>query len=176
MTTLWSLGLFAVISQSLWMVIHFFQSDRSGANGGAVIDLGTIADIPAVGEPPKLYREGKFWLVHTDQGINAYHTACTHLHCLFNWNSEAEQFVCPCHGSRFGKDGIVLQGPARRDLDRYCVRIVNAEGRMVKETDAQGQALSIPVQELTETANDASGSLLMVQVDTQRKISGINRH
>lgn len=41
---------------------------------------------------------------------------CTHLGCTFPWNGQADQFQCPCHGSRFGPDGSVKRGPANRPL------------------------------------------------------------
>lgn len=41
---------------------------------------------------------------------------CTHLGCTFPWNGAADQFQCPCHGSRFAADGAVMRGPADRPL------------------------------------------------------------
>lgn len=39
---------------------------------------------------------------------------CTHLGCTVE--EEGEGFICPCHGSRYNKAGLVLQGPAKQPL------------------------------------------------------------
>lgn len=41
---------------------------------------------------------------------------CTHLGCALTWNPEEQSWECPCHGSRYGCEGKVLDGPAKEDL------------------------------------------------------------
>lgn len=41
---------------------------------------------------------------------------CTHLGCSLVWNEAESSWDCPCHGSRFDRDGQVLDGPAGRCL------------------------------------------------------------
>lgn len=52
-----------------------------------------------------------------DGTVRAVSALCPHLGCLVQWNSAETSWDCPCHGSRFDRDGRVLQGPAVRDLE-----------------------------------------------------------
>ena len=41
---------------------------------------------------------------------------CPHLGCALKWNAAEHTWDCPCHGSRFSKDGKLLDNPANGDL------------------------------------------------------------
>ena len=40
---------------------------------------------------------------------------CPHLGCALRYNSAEHTWDCPCHGSRFTKDGACIDSPANRD-------------------------------------------------------------
>lgn len=41
---------------------------------------------------------------------------CPHLGCALKWNPQEHSWDCPCHGSRFTKDGALIDNPATGDL------------------------------------------------------------
>jgi menaquinol-cytochrome c reductase iron-sulfur subunit len=53
----------------------------------------------------------------------AFSINCTHLGCPVRWLSEADLFMCPCHGGVYYRDGQVASGPPPRPLARYPVRV-----------------------------------------------------
>jgi Rieske Fe-S protein len=50
------------------------------------------------------------------EGRCAVSRVCTHLGGIVQWNDAETSWDCPLHGSRFGRCGAVLEGPAVRDL------------------------------------------------------------
>ncbi|MBQ8821939.1 MAG: FAD-dependent oxidoreductase [Lachnospiraceae bacterium] len=42
---------------------------------------------------------------------------CAHMGCELIWNEEENSWDCPCHGSRFTKDGEILDNPAVKEIE-----------------------------------------------------------
>jgi glycine/D-amino acid oxidase-like deaminating enzyme/nitrite reductase/ring-hydroxylating ferredoxin subunit len=53
-----------------------------------------------------------------DGELHVVSPRCTHLGCYVTWNTAERSWDCPCHASRFDRDGRVLEGPATKDLPR----------------------------------------------------------
>ena len=41
---------------------------------------------------------------------------CPHLGCALKWNKQEHSWDCPCHGSRFTEDGVLLDNPATGNM------------------------------------------------------------
>ena len=90
----------------------------------ALIPPGSVTHIPEV----------RGWLVHDSMGLYALSGVCTHLGCLVR--QDGDQFACPCHGSRFGLDGGVVEGPAGQPL-RHVALSLTAEGKLAMDTQIE---------------------------------------
>jgi cytochrome b6-f complex iron-sulfur subunit len=56
------------------------------------------------------------FVVREAQGFHALAATCTHLGCLTAWKPELGIIACPCHGSKFNRDGAKIAGPAPKPL------------------------------------------------------------
>ena len=54
--------------------------------------------------------------------LHAFTAVCPHLGCIVQWNGDEKTFDCPCHGSRFTKEGKVINGPAIHDLKKVAIK------------------------------------------------------
>ena len=78
----------------------------------------------APGEAEVLVVSGERVAVYRDEAgaVHAVSPVCTHMGCTVTWNTAETTWDCPCHGSRFGSDGAVIQGPAVKDLEPRPIR------------------------------------------------------
>jgi thiosulfate dehydrogenase [quinone] large subunit len=63
---------------------------------------------------------GLFLLSRTSgTSFTAIEGVCTHEGCTIN-GAAGDIYVCPCHGSRYDRNGQVVNGPARASLRQYA--------------------------------------------------------
>ncbi len=114
----------------------FFLPRKTQAFGSKV-KAGKVADFPiqtkagstvttVIGATAR-NRDGRFYMVHLEDGLIALYWKCVHLGCTVPWNPQEEftyegikyvgMFHCPCHGSTYIPNGQIVAGPAPRPLD-----------------------------------------------------------
>ena len=42
---------------------------------------------------------------------------CPHMGCELVWNPDEQSWDCPCHGSRYDKNGALLDNPSKKSID-----------------------------------------------------------
>lgn len=66
---------------------------------------------------------GAVWLIRRGSTVTAYSSVCPHAGCFVDFADKKSCFECPCHGSVFGLDGAVQDGPSPRPLDTLAVEV-----------------------------------------------------
>ena len=62
---------------------------------------------------------GVFLVARTSESaFSAVEAVCTHEGCTIN-GADGTTYVCPCHGSRYNRNGQVLAGPAKASLRQF---------------------------------------------------------
>ncbi len=168
---MWLLAATAAAAKATQLTYGFIRASHATRQPTSFA-AGSVADLPMPGEAPRAFPAGRFWLAQTQEGVAAFDGVCTHLDCLLGWDDEAHEFACPCHGSRFDATGRHLTGPAPRDMDRFAVKIVNAEGVAVASTDFAAGVLAAPI---TIDKGDLATGLYVV-VDVSQEAMGAPPH
>ena len=127
---------------------------KLGLGSLSIAAAGTVAfsyqylDPNVLYEPSPVVNEGKperypldsvtldvnagIYIIHSQEGYFSLSAVCTHLGCITRWVEDDETIACPCHGSKFTRDGLVAQGPAPRPLRRIAIRL--EDGELVVDT------------------------------------------
>jgi len=77
----------------------------------------------SVGVSERFKKQFRVWIVREVDKIYVIQAKCTHLGCTPNWLASEGKFKCPCHGSGFTPDGVNIEGPAPRPLERFKVAL-----------------------------------------------------
>lgn len=84
--------------------------------------LVPIADLPDVGDELIFEKQKVILRRQTKTEVAAISLVCTHLGCTVNRVETG--FQCPCHGSQYDSDGIVVGGPAPKTLHWLSIKKV----------------------------------------------------
>ena len=93
---------------------------------GSFLAARAITDLITAGKSPveDLFSPQRSMMTEdlfTNLGVSASNLVkggrrCSHLGCCLARNDAEGSWDCPCHGSRFGSDGAVLDGPAKKPI------------------------------------------------------------
>lgn len=162
---------------TVWFALPLF---RAGEFGG-VFTLG-IGEVPPADAGAKPFANGRLWLVNLgsstlndarqpgdyplEAGVKALYMVCVHLGCRYKWVATNDRFESPCHGSKYLRSSVRIDGPANRNLDVFVVEVLDGDGNVLTRSEPawdggrEGTAVQIPA--------DAAA----LRVDTGRIIRG----
>lgn len=63
------------------------------------------------------------YLDRNGEGYRALSATCTHLGCRVSWDEARGQYLCPCHGGAYDREGRVVSGPPPAPLARLAARV-----------------------------------------------------
>lgn len=84
---------------------------KVGTGSPDELQMGEGAVVERAGEKLAVYKD--------DQNkLHVVSAVCPHMKCIVKFNNAERTWDCPCHASRFGVDGKVLEGPALSALEK----------------------------------------------------------
>lgn len=124
---------------ALYPVARYFIPPRPAGGGGGTTAKDELGNTVTATGWLSTHKEGDrslvqglkgdptYLLVEGSDAIGSYgiNAICTHLGCVVPWNSGANKFICPCHGSQYDPTGKVVRGPAPLSLALANVSIEN---------------------------------------------------
>lgn len=159
---IWNASILMVIGQitvaTLWFAFPRFAEGEFG---------GTFAveptELPPPDGSPVSRPDGRFWLsqplVNGAPALVVLYAVCTHLGCLPKWVDVNNRFECPCHGSKFQKSGLYIEGPAPRSMDRFRTIITFTDGS-VQESNSAGDPISLDGRSIQSISVDTGTRIL----------------
>ena len=85
--------------------------------GSALANVGSAALVESTA--------GVFLMARTSAStFTAIDAVCTHEGCTIT-GADGNDYVCPCHGSRYNRDGRVIGGPAMANLRQSATTFAN---------------------------------------------------
>jgi len=100
-----------------------------------VVDIGPARDYPAGTVSGKYLAMYGIAIANDSGQVLAIRPICTHKGCVTAWKAESNQFVCPCHESRFNILGQPLSGPAKLPMKGTAAKATPA-GTLTVDLDA----------------------------------------
>ena len=120
---------------------YFYPSSVGGSGSGGLVAKDAIGDDVKAAAWTTKYGANAYNLVQGLKGDAHYlvtddkskiknfaiNAVCTHLGCVVPWNKASNKFMCPCHGSQYNADGMVIRGPAPLSLALAHVNVDDSD-------------------------------------------------
>ncbi len=75
----------------------------------------------------------KVFIVRDGSSFKVISVVCQHLGCAVHWTKEKNIFECPCHGSKYYRNGVNFAGPAPRPLYHFQISLSD-DGKLIVDT------------------------------------------
>ena len=96
--------------------------NTSSNNGTISLNINSSSPLKNTGSAALVrFQSGAILVSHpSGNSFNALSSICTHQGCtITEYDSNKQDFVCPCHGSVYNSSGKVVSGPAGSPLPTY---------------------------------------------------------
>ena len=159
---IWNASILLILGQvgaaTLWFAFPRFAEGEFG--GTFTVEA---SELPPPDGSPVSRPDGRFWLsqpvIDGQASFVALYAVCTHLGCLPKWVDVNNRFECPCHGSKFQKTGLYIEGPAPRSMDRFRTIITFTDGT-VAESNSAGDPVPLGDRSILSIAVDTGSRIL----------------
>ena len=118
-------GAYSQGTEGLFVITGFNKWGMTSAMVGAMILtdrlLGRRNPYESVFDPSRSVLRGQLAVNAAEAALGLVTPTtprCPHMGCALRYNAAEHSWDCPCHGSRFGEDGRLLDGPATGDLKK----------------------------------------------------------
>jgi cytochrome b6-f complex iron-sulfur subunit len=108
------LGSLGVAGVGTLIFYYKFLSPNVLFEASPIVNAGRAENFPQ--DSVTLDVNSGIYLIHVAEGYFSLNAICTHLGCMTAWKQEEGIIACPCHGSRFSREGQKLAGPAPKPL------------------------------------------------------------
>jgi len=97
--------------------------DTGNNPSGIKVDLNDAAYAALQNVGGYAYKNDIIIIRSSDAVYIALSKLCTHSGCTVTFSATDGNIPCPCHGSKFTKEGAVVNGPAASPLKKYDVTL-----------------------------------------------------
>jgi Rieske Fe-S protein len=123
----WLLGtsLGGLVLAVLYPVGRYLVPPPAGESAAASVTLALKpGDVPANSGQIFKFGNRPGLLVRTPGGeLRAFSATCTHLGCIVQYRTDLSQIWCACHNGHFDLNGLNVEGPPPKPLDRFEVNV-----------------------------------------------------